>query len=169
MGVICIYKAIITAIEDNGYQVKIRIPFFDRAENTLGSTPNYNLYTAAICTSPGINPAYKVGDVVFIEFENNDTSLPVVLGPLYRENTASTSSIEVQSLTVDVSSSLPEDTSIGLVTEANIKSLIRITDISQQGGGSSGLYIGQDEYGIYVLTDTPVPGVTFRPAAGEEF
>ena len=124
------YKAIIESIESNGYQAKIRIPFFDKIAGTLGSTPNYSLYVADICSQPGINPVYNVGDIVFIDFENNDNSLPVILGILYREDSKSSCNIETESLKVEVFSSLPENTSIGEVRSDNIKSLIGITEIS---------------------------------------
>ena len=138
-----IYRAIIQTIENNGYRIKVRIPFFDKMNNTTGATSNYNLYTASVCTTPGCKPSFVPGDVVYVDFENNDYSLPVIVGVLHRRDTLSSSDIYLQSLNVEVSSNLPEDTSIGEVSKDNIKTLIRATDniqaqltiLSESGGG----------------------------------
>jgi len=121
------YRAIIQSIDSN-YQVTVRIPFYDYAEDSLGSTTNSKLYKASICTMPGCKPAYVVGDIVYVDFENNDLSKPVVLGVLYREGSLSSLDISCQSMTSEISTTLSSDTTIGNITKDEIKSLSRVSD-----------------------------------------
>ena len=118
-----IYKAIIQNIMPNEYTAKIRIPVLDKTQGVVGSTENYNLYDAIMCTPPGCSPSYSPGDIVIVAFENNDLSEPIILGCLYRENSTSSINIKSQSLQVEVDAKLPEDTTIGNVDKDSIKSI----------------------------------------------
>ena len=78
-----IQKAIVESIENN-YQVKVRIPKYNKMANDGFS---YNdLSTSIICSSPGTLVSYSVGDIVLVGFENNEIDKPVILGLLYTEN-----------------------------------------------------------------------------------
>ena len=78
-----IQKAIVESIENN-YQVKVRIPKYNKMANDVFS---YNdLSTSIICSSPGTLVSYSVGDIVLVGFENNEIDKPVILGLLYTEN-----------------------------------------------------------------------------------
>lgn len=78
-----IQKAIVESIE-NEYQVKVRIPKYDKM-----STDGFSydeLSTSIICSSPGTLVNYSVGDIVLVGFENDEINKPVVLGLLYTSN-----------------------------------------------------------------------------------
>lgn len=68
------------------YQMKVRMPIFDKPSGVNLCTNNENLSIATICCLPNIIPQYNVGDVVFVAFEDNNLSTPVILGVLYAEN-----------------------------------------------------------------------------------
>ena len=112
-----IYRAIIKSLENDGYQAKVQIPYFDKTRT------NTYLYTACICVTPGCAPAYVPGDIVYVTFEENDIGKPLILGCLFRKDILSSVNITSQSLNVTIDSTLPEDTSIGEVTKDNIKAL----------------------------------------------
>ena len=114
-----IYRAIINSLEDNGYQAKIRIPYLDRASTVAGALSQFNLYTACISTVPGCYPTYIPGDVVFVDFEQDDMSRPIIIGALYRQDMLSKVNIFADDITVDneiniskkdgITSSLPDN------------------------------------------------------------
>lgn len=108
-------KAFIESNEINN-QYKIRIPKYHKLSGTPGATPDSDLPIASVCYLPGIIPNYAVGDIVFVDFENNDLSFPVILGKLLcDENNAeeSISDITTRSLKVEVDTKLSEDIKIG--------------------------------------------------------
>ena len=61
-------------------KVRVRIPIYDRVEKAGLSVSNDDLSIATICTPPNMVYNPQVGDVVFVGFEDNDISYPVVLG-----------------------------------------------------------------------------------------
>ena len=69
----------------NKYNVRIRIPKKHKIETANGATPSNQLPVATICYQPGYPLAYNKGDIVYIEYENEDYSKPVILGKLYNE------------------------------------------------------------------------------------
>lgn len=77
-------KGIIETIE-NKYTAKVRIPKYDKIVSDATSTKTEDLATGIICTLPGMNITYSEGDVVLVDFENDELSKPVILGLLYRE------------------------------------------------------------------------------------
>ena len=85
------------------YTYKVRIPRYNKSASSTYSSKDQNLYTAIICTLPGIFPNYDINDVVFVAFENDDYSRPIILGKLYREedNSNSTSDIICNELEVN--------------------------------------------------------------------
>lgn len=102
-----IRKGIIEKI-NSAYAVAVRIPELNRSSSSSSSVKNEQLLNAVICSLPGISPAYQVGDMVILGFENDEVENPVVLGLLYRENIGnSVSDITVDSLTVQTNIALP--------------------------------------------------------------
>lgn len=118
-----ITKAIIEEIQDDGRHVRVRIPVYHKIQASAFATPSSELPIASICCPPGVTPAYKVNDVVFVEFENGETERPVIIGLLYRSDTTSKSNIDGNSLSIDINCSLPEDTVIGNVTAQDINNI----------------------------------------------
>ena len=78
-------KGIIETIEDK-YTVKVRIPKYDKIASSATGTQKEELATGIVCTLPGMNVTYSVGDVVLVDFENDELSKPVILGLLYRDH-----------------------------------------------------------------------------------
>lgn len=123
-------KAIIQSDMINN-QYKIRIPKYHKLDGVANSTPLEQLPFAAVCYQPGILPNYQINDIVYVDFENDDLSYPVIFGKLLRdENTVQSSwcDIKTRSLNVEVDTVLSTETKIGNVyyndLEASVKSVI---------------------------------------------
>ncbi len=79
-----ITKAIIEEMMYDGYRARIRIPIFHKIKDVPGSTPFNELPKALINYAPGCKPNFSVGDVVYVAFENNQASEPVIIGALFK-------------------------------------------------------------------------------------
>lgn len=64
----------------------VRIPIFESAGMPEDSTLGGNIMEATLCYQPGNFNGYRVGDKVFISFENNEMAHPIILGKLYTDN-----------------------------------------------------------------------------------
>lgn len=110
-------KAIIESNNiDNQY--KIRIPKYHKLRGVAEASSYDQLPFASVCYLPGIFPNYAIGDIVYIDFENDDLSYPVILGKLLSDNNisdVSVSDITSRSLNVQVDTTLSENTKIGQV------------------------------------------------------
>lgn len=116
-------KAIIEKKLDK-YSMKVRIPVYNKVKSDPTATPTNELYTATIQTLPGCSPNYQEGDVVIVDFENDDLSFPIIIGLLYREHMPQRSTdITADSLVVNVNTNLSENTLIGEVTPESLKKL----------------------------------------------
>lgn len=80
-----IQKGIIEKLIDN-YSVKVRVPKYHKIATDVNGIKTENLADSIICSQPGMQVTYSVGDVVLVDFENNELSKPVVLGLLYKAN-----------------------------------------------------------------------------------
>ena len=120
-----ITKAIIENIDSN--IATVRIPKLNKSANAIGANSLTDLDTAPICSLPGISPRYKVGDIVFIGFEDGNLGNPIILGNLASANSESVSDISVQSLKVSVDSHLPKSTYIDEISPQEILKLKNIS------------------------------------------
>ena len=77
-------KGIIETVEDK-FTVKVRVPRYDKLSSSADGTSTKDLSRGIVCTLPGMNVTYAIGDVVLVDFENDELSKPVILGLLYRE------------------------------------------------------------------------------------
>lgn len=127
-----ITKGIVESIVDN-YSVKVRIPMYDKIDGAKNATPNSDLSIATVCTLPGAVNQVQVGDIVFVGFEDNDISRPVILGQLYRNiQESSLCSLNIDSIVVSNSAKFNEQTTIGDVSYKDISSLIGVRSNLQQ-------------------------------------
>lgn len=110
-------KGIIETIEDK-YTVKVRVPKYDKLESSASGTRSEDLATGIVCTLPGMNLTYAVGDIVLVDFENDELSKPVILGLLYRDYDSS-SVLEIQGIDSsieDINNALEEISAKSLYT-----------------------------------------------------
>ena len=70
-------KGIIKSIDLLGNTCTVHIPFFETAGN------DQIIETATVSNTPGSYNGYKVGDVVYVAFEDGSMSNPVIIGKLY--------------------------------------------------------------------------------------
>ena len=73
-----IIKSYIKALPNQGSNVyKVRVPFLE------DNTNREMIFDALLCSPPGEYYGYKVGDCVYVEFEDDKLNIPVILGKLY--------------------------------------------------------------------------------------
>lgn len=113
---------IVSRIKDTN-KFLVRIPIFATASSTAQiSKDDYT--EATLSYQPGNLESYKEGDVVFIGFENNEYSHPVILGKLYLGldvNKVDGGFINVDSLKVTSKVNLPDNTSFGDINVSDLK------------------------------------------------
>ena len=100
---------------------RVRVPVFNKAKSSPTSTPTEDLPVGVVCAPAGVTANLRVGDIVFIGFEDNNISKPIILG--YLNKTGETSSLcDMLMSVIDVSikANLPSDTTIGSVTPFEI-------------------------------------------------
>lgn len=135
-------KAIIEERIDK-YSYKIRIPLINKLSSSANPTSNEHLSVAPICTIPGIEIIYNKGDVVFVDFEKDDLSEPVIIGSLFRKtNSGSYTTIHTSTLDVDLTTKLPTQTIIGYSSADDVNNILASSDainslIESGGGGGS--------------------------------
>ena len=71
------------------YTYKVRIPKYDKIATDPAATKLADLATAIVCSVPGTDVTFNTGNVVLVDFENNELNQPVILGLLYTETQAS--------------------------------------------------------------------------------
>ena len=134
-----IIKGILKTIDYNNNSCTVRLPLFETSNNS-GEV----VLPAIFMNQPGMFNGYNEGDIVFVDFENNNLDTPVIIGKLYLGSEKETSNsqkggLKVASLTVDSNATLPLDTKLVFnntsSTEApvdnryaNYKSLLDVID-----------------------------------------
>lgn len=105
-----ITKGIIQSIDFAGNTCEVRMPLFEHGDNIDVVS------TATISNTPGSYNGYKVGDVVYVAFENGITDNAVVIGKLYlgaeKEKADPRGVVNVESSTASKTASLPFDTNL---------------------------------------------------------
>ena len=115
------------------YQVKLRIPIFDRASSDALSTKADDLHKATICALPNCYINLQVGDIVFVGFEDNTTDKAVILGHLCKEAASSTyADVAFRSVVAKDAASLPKETCIGDVSSHDLYCLLGARDNLQK-------------------------------------
>lgn len=103
------------------FHYRVRIPILNKLSSSVGATPTNELAVATIATPPGISPKFRTGDLVFIEYEENDTSKPVIVGRMFNTLTSNIASdAYFDSVTVSVNATLPKDSNVGDTTSQNL-------------------------------------------------
>ena len=103
-------KAIIQSIDYTKNICRVRIPLFENAARNT----NVIEADAQFSVVPGLYNSYKVGDVVFIGFEENKMEAPVILGKLFVSTSAEASdqrgTLSGNSLSITDTAQLPYST-----------------------------------------------------------
>lgn len=129
-----IFKAIVVSRTEDDDKIYITIPVLD-GSNSKENFKGINKRLATVCSLPGCTPVYATGDVVYVDFEQDNMANPIVIGSLLSsESKNSIINLDAESLTVNVNTQLSEDTYIGENSYENIP-----TGSSSSGGGSIGI------------------------------
>lgn len=116
-------RAIVEGMVDD-FHYRVRIPVLNKIAAAIGATPVEELSIATIAVSPGVSPKFRNGDIVFVEFEEGDTSKPVIIGSLFNTlDSQVVSDAKFDSLSVNVNTTLKRETQIGEVTADNIANI----------------------------------------------
>ena len=133
-----IAKAIVKGQIINTNKYNIRIPIFENAGDSE------ILWEATVQCVGGSVPYYKEGDIVFVAFEDNRKSKPVILGKLWCDintNNSSKNLSSVSDLEVNYSANLPENTTINGVKWKEVEGLFRQVYNNQSKLNSEALVI----------------------------
>lgn len=108
-----IFKAIVTSSsKENEDKVYITIPILDGA-SSKEDFKGVNQRLATICSLPGCIPRYAQGDVVFVDFEQDNMLEPIIIGSLMSsKSNNSVIDLYADSLTVDINTQLSGETFI---------------------------------------------------------
>ena len=123
-----ITRGIVEEVVDK-YNIRVRLPIFDRASYADFHIAKKNLNVAVICTLPACDLNVQVGDVVFVAFEDGGDKKAFILGYLYRNHTPTTyCDLSLNTLHTIQETHLCHNTSIGKVTPTEISRLSGLTD-----------------------------------------
>ncbi len=116
-------------VVDNKF--KIYIPIFRRAGEPIDNPLSASTMYATLCYNPGAENGYRVGDVVYISFENNQMGEPIILGKLFLNNSQeslNTTYLVGDELNISNTAKLPINTTIGDRSGEDIDALFRRVD-----------------------------------------
>ena len=123
-----ITKAIIKNKKTSSNKFFIRIPIFESA----GETNEY-VVEATLCYQPGNLDSYVPGDIVYISFENNEISRPVIIGKLYIGNEDNPTNFSNNAkLNVTESAILPIDTQVADLRFKEVYEGLKNNQINQE-------------------------------------
>lgn len=125
-----VFKAIIKEVPKIGEnRFLVRIPPLE--DNT---TKEFVL-SALLCGQPGEYAGYEVGDVVFVEFEENKMDTPIILGKLYAKlDDSSRGYHKVKKLEVTDSINIPYNTNMGGYTVRDFFNLYQRVEMTLTNG-----------------------------------
>lgn len=106
-----ITKGVIKTINYSNNTCTVRIPLFE----TAGSSGEV-IFTATFMIQPGIYNGYSEGDVVFVDFEDNKLSYPIIIGKLFKGATTELANKKLSSITAS-SLQVSKDATIPLTTK----------------------------------------------------
>ena len=155
-------------VEDatNKYEIKVRIPIYDRASIASRKVTTEDLPVATVCTLPNSGLNLQKGDIVFVSFEDGDIGRPVIIGCLFKEKMNNTgASIFANSIEIDGGAKMPKQTSIGEVTAEELSWLRGVSDSIQ--GQINDLYenisviedISLYKHAVQLTIDRDAPGM----------
>jgi|GEM_PF-7049507 hypothetical protein len=125
-----ITKAFIVEKVNNSNKFIVRISVFEKPGiDTTDDRTNHVLFSAILSHEPSTNNQYKVGDCVFVGFENNDLGRPVILGKLYKNNDKEVrGSLDAHALFIQDRAVLPKNTTIGGINWQQVQQLFAEVD-----------------------------------------
>ena len=107
-----------------GDKATVRLPIFDGIEGAQNSTADINLSQATTCTLPNASNLLSVNDVVYVAFEDDDISKPVIIGHLKKDGLTDTKpNLKLNQLSTESITKLSDRTSIGDISSTEIKML----------------------------------------------
>ena len=119
-------KAIVEQIIDD-YTIRVRIPLFDKIASDLTATRTADLSEATICFLANSYMGVSLGDIVYVSFEDNDRSKPVIIGHLScNKDYESAASLVLHNLSIDSSCNLPANTLIGNIRYEQLLNAIQL-------------------------------------------
>ena len=101
-------KAIVVERILNTNKYKVRIPFFEQA-----GISNREIFEATLCHEPSCTEALVKNDVVIVGFEDHESTKPIILGKLFLTENEARGNLNINSLEVVGSATLPMHTTIG--------------------------------------------------------
>lgn len=124
-----ITKGIIRGLPSlNTNKYLVEIPIFVNAGKKKVSSIDASMVQATYCMSSGIKDNLVIGDVVFIGFELENISKPIILGKLFlnNEKDVNQATIDGTHLNILNSASLPTNTKIGDLSYQNILEMYQV-------------------------------------------
>ena len=117
-------KAIIQEVLSH-HAIKIRIPIYNKLENTNGSTPNNELSITTLCTLPNFLIKPEPGDIVLVAFEEDDISKPIVIGYISLAN-GMNSNVDIKCDGLEVQGTIKLSNSININNEIEYKNILAL-------------------------------------------